>query len=49
LLYDTNDSAAIPQPVTACAALAKQNVGYVYVGTWYDTLPSYLATFLTDC
>jgi hypothetical protein len=49
LLYDTNDSASVPQPATACAALAKQNIGYVYVGTWYDTLPPYFATFLADC
>jgi hypothetical protein len=49
LLYDTNDSPAVPQPATACAALTKQNIGYVYVGTWYDQLPPYFATFLADC
>ena len=29
-------------------SLAQQNIGYVYVGTWYDLLPPYFSTFLAD-
>jgi hypothetical protein len=47
LIYDTGESTA-PQPASACGSLAQQNIGYVYVGTWYDTLPPYFSSFLAD-
>jgi hypothetical protein len=49
LMYDTNSTAAAPQPATACGALTQQNIGYLYVGTWYDQLPPYFSAFLSDC
>jgi hypothetical protein len=39
LVYDAPSSTATPQPTTACAGLTRQNVGYVYVGMWYDQVP----------
>ena len=39
IVYNAPNTAATPQPTTACAALTRQNVGYVYVGTWYDQVP----------
>lgn len=47
LIYNTGESAD-PQPASACSALAQQNIGYVYVGTWYDALPPYFSGFLAD-
>ena len=47
LIYNTGESSA-PQPASACSSLAQQNIGYVYVGTWYDVLPPYFSSFLTD-
>ncbi len=47
LIYDTGESTA-PQPASACGSLAQQNIGYVYVGTWYDTLPPYFSSLLAD-
>jgi len=47
LIYNTGESTA-PQPASACSSLAQQNIGYVYVGTWYDVLPPYFGSFLTD-
>ena len=47
LIYNTGESTA-PQPASACSSLAQQNIGYVYVGTWYDVLPPYFSSFLTD-
>ena len=41
-------SPATPQPASSCSSLAKQNIGYTYVGTWYDVLPPYFGRFLTD-
>ena len=35
LMYDTNSTATVPQPATACSALTAQHIGYLYVGTWY--------------
>jgi hypothetical protein len=48
LVYNAPDSALTPQPASVCASLAQQNIGYVYVGTWYDQLPSYFGTLLAD-
>jgi hypothetical protein len=48
LVYNAPDSLATPQPASVCASLAQQNIGYVYVGTWYDQLPSYFGSLLTD-
>jgi hypothetical protein len=49
LVYNASDSPpATPQPASVCASLAQQNIGYVYVGTWYDQLPSYFGTLMTD-
>lgn len=39
IVYNAPNTAATPQPTTACAGLTRQNVGYVYVGTWYDQVP----------
>ena len=50
LVYNAPDSTATPQPLSACSKLAKQNIGYVDVGMWYDQLPTYFSTFLaTPC
>jgi hypothetical protein len=50
LVYNAPDSTATPQPLSACSTLAKQNIGYVDVGMWYDQLPTYFSTFLaTPC
>lgn len=43
LIHDATAGEAAPQPSSACAALARQNIGYVYVGTAYDGLPSYFS------
>jgi hypothetical protein len=48
LVYNAPGEAAAPQPASACSSLARQNIGYSYVGTWYDELPPYFASFLTD-
>ena len=48
LIYNAPDEAATPQPTSACTSLAQQNIGYVYVGTWYDELPPYFGSFLTS-
>ena len=48
LIYNAPDGAASSQPASACSSLAKQNIGYVYLGTWYDQLPPYFGGFLTD-
>ena len=39
LVYDAPNTAATPQPSSACAGLLRQNVGFVYVGMWYDQSP----------
>ncbi len=48
LIYNAPDEATAPQPASACGSLAQQNIGYVYVGTWYDQLPPYFSSFLAD-
>jgi 6-phosphogluconolactonase len=48
LVYNAPEALATPQPASACGGLAKQNVGYVYVGTWYAQLPPYFGSFLND-
>lgn len=47
LIYDTGESTD-PQPASACGRLAQQNIGNVYVGTWYDVLPPYFSAFEAD-
>jgi hypothetical protein len=49
LIYDAPGTALAPQPASACDSLARQNIGYANVGTWYDTLPSYFETFVGRC
>jgi Spherulation-specific family 4 len=49
LMYDTNSTATVPQPATACAALTTLNIGYLYVGTWYTNLAPYFSAFVNDC
>ena len=39
IVYNSPNIPATPQPSSACAGLALQHVGYVYVGTWYDQMP----------
>ncbi|HEY2688679.1 MAG TPA: spherulation-specific family 4 protein [Streptosporangiaceae bacterium] len=48
MIYDAPGDDTAPQPGSACSALATQNIGYVYVGTWYDQLPPYFSTFAAD-
>jgi Spherulation-specific family 4 len=48
LIYNAPGEAAAPQPASACSSLARQNIGYVYLGTWYDQLAPYFGSFLTD-
>jgi Spherulation-specific family 4 len=48
LIYNAPESSTSPQPASSCSSLAKQNIGYAYVGTWYDVLAPYFASFLTD-
>jgi WD40 repeat protein len=48
LIYNAPNELATPQPASACTALAKQHIGYVYLGTWYDQLAPYFGSFLTD-
>jgi hypothetical protein len=48
LVYNAPEALATPQPASACSSLAKQHVGYVYVGTWYSQLPPYFSSFLND-
>jgi len=47
LVYNAPGDANGAQPATACAALTQQNIGYVYVGTWYDQLPPYFSNFVS--
>jgi len=47
LIYNAPGDANGPQPATVCATLAQQDIGYVYVGTWYDELPPYFSSFLS--
>jgi hypothetical protein len=48
MIYDAPGDDTAPQPGSACGSLATQNIGYVYVGTWYDQLPPYFSTFAAD-
>ena len=48
LIYDAPGDDTAPQPASACGSLATQNIGYVYVGTWYNLLPPYFSTFAAD-
>ncbi len=49
LMYDTNSTTTVAQPVTACAALSEQHIGYLDVGTWYTNLAPYFSAFVNDC
>ena len=51
LIYDAaNPAYASPTSyLNACGSLANQHLGYVYVGTWYNTLPSFWSSFLSAC
>ncbi len=48
LVYNAPSAPGTPQPASVCASLQQQNIGYVYVGTWYDQLPSYFGELLSD-
>ena len=48
LIYDAPNEATTPQPASACSSLAHQNIGNVYVGTWYSELAPYFDGFLAD-
>ncbi|MGO9752282.1 MAG: spherulation-specific family 4 protein [Solirubrobacteraceae bacterium] len=51
VIYDAaNTTYASPTSyLNACTSLASQHLGYVYVGTWYDTLPPFWSSFLSAC
>jgi hypothetical protein len=48
LIHDAPADSAAPQPASACSSLDQQNIGYVYLGTSYDQLPSYFSDFTTS-
>jgi hypothetical protein len=48
LVYNAPSAMGTPQPASVCASLVQQNIGYVYVGTWYAQLPSYFGELLAD-
>jgi hypothetical protein len=43
LIDNAPDAFTASQPASACGSLAQQNIGYVYVGTSYEELPSYFS------
>jgi len=50
--YPADDFAALiynAPDASACSSLARQNLGYVYVGSWYSTLPPFWSQFLSAC
>lgn len=51
LIYDASNAtyASPTSYLNACTSLASQHLGYVYVGTWYDTLPPFWHSFLGAC
>jgi Spherulation-specific family 4 len=49
LVYSAPDTTTTTQQSSACTSLLNQNLGYVSVGTWYDVLPPYFTTLLTEC
>jgi hypothetical protein len=49
LVYNTTSFGLPPQPEAVCNSLAQQNIGYVYVGTWYEFLAPYFSSFVSDC
>jgi len=46
---DGSSDATVPQLLTACGALLKRNLGYVYVGTSYGELAPDFAQMVADC
>jgi len=48
LIYNAPEGLPAAQPASACSSLAKQNIGYTYLGTWYDELSPYFSTFVAD-
>lgn len=49
LVHSAPDTAALPQPATACRALREKHLGYLYVGTSYDELPAYFSALVRSC
>lgn len=49
LIYDAPDSTGTAQPATACNLLKQQNIGFVYVGTWYSELAPYYGDLARLC
>ena len=51
MIYDAaNPTYASPNAyLNACSSLNSQHIGYVYVGTWYDTLPPFWNQFVSAC
>lgn len=49
LVYDAPSTTGTPQPTSACNRLKQQNVGYVYVGTWYSELAPYYSDLASAC
>lgn len=48
LIHNAPEGPAAPQPASACSSLARQNIGYVYVGTSYPQLPSYFGALSAE-
>jgi Spherulation-specific family 4 len=48
LIHSAPNEEATPQPASACSALAQKNLGYVYVGTSYEQLPTYFGELSTE-
>ena len=51
IVYDEDNAtdAALSQPSTACKALRKENLGYLYAGTTYTDLPPEFTQMVADC
>jgi hypothetical protein len=49
LVHSATDTAALPQPATACLTLRQKHLGYLYVGVSYDELPAYFSAFVHSC
>jgi Spherulation-specific family 4 len=49
LVYNAYSSTDTPQPASACNRLKQQNIGYVYVGTWFSEMAPYYGELATVC
>ncbi|MGP8208634.1 MAG: spherulation-specific family 4 protein [Acidimicrobiales bacterium] len=49
LVHSAPDTAALPQPATACHALREKHLGYLFVGTSYNELSAYFSAFVHSC